>query len=126
MQIHPEQSSPAMDGPRRLGGKGGSGGGGGNGRVVALALLSAAVALVLWEVMSGALNPWEQQQLLSRRLVHAVVGSGPLPAVGPRLAPWAINRSCLVYILDASEELAPAAGVPQCKINDPEVCDSGY
>lgn len=123
MQIRPEQSSPTIDGLRRLGGSGG--GGGGNGRVVALALLSAAVALVLWEVASDTLNPWEQQQLLSRRLVHAVVG-GPLPTVGPLLAPWERNRSCLVYILDASEELAPAAGVPQCNINDPEVRCSGY
>ncbi len=101
----------------------GGGGGGGGGRTVGFALLSAGVALVLWWIAARALAPQGQPQLLSSRLVHAAASSR-LGGVGSRLEPWAHNRSCLVYILDASEELAPAAGVPQCNISDPEVCAS--
>lgn len=113
-------SSPErMEVLRRTGGSGGGGGCGG-GRTVGFALLSAGVALVLWWIAARALAPQGQPQLLSSRLVHAAA-SGRLGGVGPRLEPWAHNRSCLVYILDASAELAPAAGVPQCHISDPEV-----
>ena len=110
-------SSPErMEVLRRTGG----GGGGSGGRTARLALLSAGVALVLWWIATRALAPRGQAQLLSSRLVHVPAGGGS-GGVGPRLEPWAHNRSCLVYILDASAELAPAAGVPQCNISDPEV-----
>ena len=92
----------------------------GGGRKAGLALLSVAVALVVWGTAGGAMAPQGQQHLLSSRLGDAWA-VGRQGAVGPRLQPWVHNRSCPVYIMDASKELAPHADVPQCDINDLEV-----
>ncbi|KAI7845970.1 hypothetical protein COHA_000516 [Chlorella ohadii] len=49
----------------------------------------------------------------------------PRGPVGPRLQPWVQNRSCLVYILDGSAELAPYADVESCNMSDPKVLPPG-
>lgn len=57
----------------------------------------------------------------ARGAADAAPPAPPPGVVGPRLQPWVHNRSCLVYIMDGSTELAPYADVPQCNISDPAV-----
>lgn len=113
----------------------------GSGRRAALAALIGSLALVVWSTVSAP-SKWatKAQGDMLRQLspssptsmaqagcqVHSPAASISAPVtvpstVGPRLQPWVDNRSCLVYIMDASAELAPLADVPQCDIHDTSV-----
>lgn len=47
--------------------------------------------------------------------------TGVTAAAAATPAAWQAASSCKIYILDLSAEVAPAIGIPQCDINDPEV-----
>jgi hypothetical protein len=47
---------------------------------------------------------------------------GPRSTCSQDQAPpaWQSARDCPIYILDVSRDVAPAVGIPQCDINDPQ------
>lgn len=120
------------------------GGGGVRGRRAGLAALAGCLVLALCSQVPASANLWKSSQqttsiwrLASLQLSGLEAGGGfdgahssrspgsppamPRGPVGPRLHPWVQNRSCLVYILDGSAELAPYTDVESCNMSDPKV-----
>ncbi len=96
--------------------------GGASGRRAQVALFGALAVVVscsLVGILATHINLHSQQECSGAQ--HQQPAEQPVWEVGPRLAPWVHNRSCLVYVLDVSKELAAHAEVAHCNIDDPKV-----